>query len=150
MQRYRNKNMFHYLQVVLVNGCWDTTNKIPNIVAEMHVNTEDFSPIQNVGIFKSTELDSRDLINGSPRSSDSGIESDCTDGNLSWLLNYKINELPPVPGKIFSMFGITFAFFIFFVILCSSTLVNLFTCFFVNILVIARGNVYHFEIVMFA
>lgn len=83
----------------MVNGCWDTTNKIPNIVAEMHVNTEDFSSLQNSTIFKNTELNSREFINGSPRSSDSGIESDCTDGNLSWLLNYKIHELPPVPGK---------------------------------------------------
>lgn len=66
----------------------------------MHVNTEDFTALQNSVIFKNTELDSRDLLNGSPRSSDSGIESDCTDGNLSWLLNYKIHELPPVPGKI--------------------------------------------------
>lgn len=26
-------------------------------------------------------------------------EIDCIEGNLSWLLNYKIQELPPVPGK---------------------------------------------------
>lgn len=65
----------------------------------MHVNTEDFTALQNSTIFKNTELDSHDLISGSPRSSDSGIESDCTDGNLSWLLNYKIHELPPVPGN---------------------------------------------------
>lgn len=68
----------------------------------MHVNT-DFTPLQNSMIYKNTELDARDLIDASPRSSDSGIESDCTDGNLSWLLNYKINELPPVPGKIFHL-----------------------------------------------
>lgn len=65
----------------------------------MHVNTENFQVLQNSVGFESNDLDAHDLINGSPRSSDSGIESDCTDGNLSWLLNYKIHELPPVPGK---------------------------------------------------
>lgn len=62
----------------------------------MHGNTEDF--LQNSAGRSLNE--SRDFTNPSPRSSDSGIESDCTDGNLSWLLNYKIQELPPVPGKI--------------------------------------------------
>lgn len=45
----------------------------------------------NVPVFKDTS---------SPLGSDSGIEGDSTDGNLSWLLNYKINELPPVPGML--------------------------------------------------
>lgn len=86
-----------YLQVLLVNGCWDTSNKIPNIIAEMHnVNTDEFT---HNSIFKNDLNESRDFISPSPRGSDSGIESDCTDGNLSWLLNYKIHELPPVPGK---------------------------------------------------
>lgn len=40
-----------------------------------------------------------DSSNPSPRSSDSGIEADC-DGNLSWLLNYKINEILPVPDAL--------------------------------------------------
>ncbi|KAJ8978540.1 hypothetical protein NQ317_009483, partial [Molorchus minor] len=85
--------------VVLVNGCWDTTNKIPNIIAEMHnVNTEEFTHTNSV--FKNYFNDSREFINPSPRSSDSGIEADCADGNLSWLLNYKIHELPPVPVTI--------------------------------------------------
>lgn len=30
-------------------------------------------------------------------------EIDCTDGNLSWLLNYKLEELPPVPGKFLEL-----------------------------------------------
>ncbi|XP_063908972.1 uncharacterized protein LOC135126770 isoform X3 [Zophobas morio] len=81
-------------EVLLVNGCWDTSNKIPNIVAEMHnIQTEEIKALQNTCSFN----DSRDFLNPSPRGSDSGIESDCTDGNLSWLLNYKIHELPPVP-----------------------------------------------------
>ncbi|KAJ3627481.1 hypothetical protein MTP99_014855 [Tenebrio molitor] len=83
-----------YSEVLLVNGCWDTSNKIPNIVAEMHnIHTEDIKVLQNTCSFS----ESRDFLNPSPRGSDSGIESDCTDGNLSWLLNYKIHELPPVP-----------------------------------------------------
>jgi len=61
----------------------------------MHnVQTQDFSLqnaiFKNVGEATSTANDTV--------SSDSGIESDCTDGNLSWLLNYKIRELPPFPG----------------------------------------------------
>ncbi|KAF5294642.1 hypothetical protein FQA39_LY02774 [Lamprigera yunnana] len=32
-----------------------------------------------------------------PKICDNRIESDCADGNLSWLLNYRIHELPPVP-----------------------------------------------------
>ncbi|CAH1964823.1 unnamed protein product [Acanthoscelides obtectus] len=86
------------LEVVLVNGCWDTTNKIPNIVAEMrNVNAEDFNQLQNLPRFPSIDAEPRNFTSPSPRGSDSGIESDCTDGNLSWLLNYKIQELPPVP-----------------------------------------------------
>ncbi|KAG5897195.1 hypothetical protein JTB14_022550 [Gonioctena quinquepunctata] len=82
-------------EVLLVNGCWDTSNKIPNIVAEMHnVNTEDFNSLRNGDMVHESP---RDLTSPSPRGSDSGIESDCTDGSLSWLLNYKIHELPPVP-----------------------------------------------------
>ncbi|CAH1176248.1 unnamed protein product [Phaedon cochleariae] len=82
-------------EVLLVNGCWDTTNKIPNIVAEMHnVKSEDFRTLHNGDIINDSP---RDLKSPSPRGSDSGIESDCTDGNLSWLLNYRIHELPPVP-----------------------------------------------------
>nr|CAI5865391.1 unnamed protein product [Callosobruchus analis] len=86
------------VEVVLVNGSWDTTNKIPNIVAEMrNVNAEDFNHLQNIPRFPSIDAEPRNFTSPSPRGSDSGIESDCTDGNLSWLLNYKIHELPPVP-----------------------------------------------------
>lgn len=46
---------------------------------------------------KQMKLDTGDYV-PSPLSSDSGIEGD-SDGNLSWLLNYKIHELPPVPGN---------------------------------------------------
>lgn len=45
----------------------------------------------------SQKLEMSSSVTPSPRSSDSGVESDCTDGNLSWLLNYRIHELPPVP-----------------------------------------------------
>ncbi|XP_028133674.2 forkhead box protein O1-A-like isoform X2 [Diabrotica virgifera virgifera] len=84
-------------EVVLVNGCWDTTNRIPNIVVEMHVNTKDINGLNNCTL-KNGDFDSpRDVTSPSPRGSDSGIESDCTEGSLSWLLNYKIQELPPVP-----------------------------------------------------
>ncbi|XP_064212262.1 forkhead box protein N5 isoform X2 [Tribolium castaneum] len=80
-------------EVLLVNGCWDTSNRIPNIVAEMHnIHSEEIKALQTCSF-----NESRDFLNPSPRGSDSGIESDCTDGNLSWLLNYRIHELPPVP-----------------------------------------------------
>lgn len=92
-------------QVVLLNGSWDTSNRIPNIIAEMHnVNIEELKVLQNTCITKPKDFipkqqDSVEYIVPSPRDSDSGIEVDCSDGNLSWLLNYKIHELPPVPGK---------------------------------------------------
>ncbi|XP_057660848.1 forkhead box protein A2-B-like [Diorhabda carinulata] len=83
-------------EVYLVNGYWDTTSKVPNIIADMHVNTKD-NGLSCVTL-KSGDFDSpRDVTSPSSRGSDSGIESDCTEGNLSWLLNYKIQELPPVP-----------------------------------------------------
>lgn len=82
-------------QVVLLNGNWDTSNKIPNIIAEMHnVNIEELQSLQSSKQIK-LEMD----YASSPLSTDSGIEGDCSDGNLSWLLNYKIHELPPVPGE---------------------------------------------------
>lgn len=64
----------------------------------MHtINTDNFINSQEESSFFKPEI--RDFTSPSPKGSDSGIESDCTDGNLSWLLNYKIHELPPVPGK---------------------------------------------------
>ncbi|KAH1022670.1 hypothetical protein HUJ04_012041 [Dendroctonus ponderosae] len=36
-------------------------------------------------------------VSPSPMGSDSGIESDCADGSLNWLINYRLKELPPVP-----------------------------------------------------
>ncbi|KAF7284117.1 hypothetical protein GWI33_022576 [Rhynchophorus ferrugineus] len=87
-------------EVILVNGSWDTSSRIPNLVAEMrNEHLDDFNSLQ--GPFKNGDMmDSRDLVSPSPRGSDSGIESDCADGNLSWLLNYKIQELPPVPDSV--------------------------------------------------
>lgn len=62
----------------------------------MHTVPEDFNTnYKDIDVM----IDTRESTNQSPRGSDSGIDSDCTDGNLSWLLNYKIHELPPVPGK---------------------------------------------------
>lgn len=68
----------------------------------MHnVQTEDISSFQTIFKGSNEEVgNSRDLVSPSPKGSDSGIESDCADGNLSWLLNYKIRELPPVPGML--------------------------------------------------
>ncbi|CAH0558886.1 unnamed protein product [Brassicogethes aeneus] len=91
-------------RLLLVNGCWDTSNKIPNIIADLHnVSSDEFQSMQNIS-FKEHDFmtDSKEFTNRSPRDSDSGIESDCTDGNLSWLLNYKIHELPPVPDTLSS------------------------------------------------
>ncbi|KAL1492249.1 hypothetical protein ABEB36_012727 [Hypothenemus hampei] len=93
-----------YSDVILLNGGWDVyNNKTP---ANMHnVQTEEFSSIfhlQDTGDrFRNNNghNTNRDLVSPSPRGSDSGIESDCADGNLSWLLNYKIRELPPVPDS---------------------------------------------------
>lgn len=34
----------------------------------------------------------------SPRGSDSGLGSDSPEGNLSWLLNFKLDEIPGLPG----------------------------------------------------
>ncbi|XP_030752012.1 forkhead box protein O-like isoform X2 [Sitophilus oryzae] len=87
------------LDVILVNSYWNQTNKTQNFIPEMHnVQNEEFSAFP--GLLKSSDLmDTRDLVSPSPRGSDSGIESDCADGNLSWLLNYKIQELPPVPDS---------------------------------------------------
>ncbi|KAK9736921.1 Forkhead domain [Popillia japonica] len=88
-------------EVVLLNGNWDTSNKIPNIIAEMHnVNVEELQTLQNSNTCsnsKQIKLELNDCATPSPLGSDSGIEADCADGNLSWLLNYKIHELPPVP-----------------------------------------------------
>lgn len=89
---------------MLLNGNWDTSNKIPNIIAEMHnVNVEELQSLQNntCSNNKQIKLELNDCATPSPLGSDSGIEADCTDGNLSWLLNYKIHELPPVPGTYF-------------------------------------------------
>lgn len=93
-----------FFQVVLLNGSWDTSNKIPNIIAEMHnVNIEELRVLQNTCPNKQLEIFTKhncstEYAVPSPKGSDSGIEVDCSDGNLSWLLNYKIHELPPVPG----------------------------------------------------
>lgn len=63
----------------------------------MHnVNIEELQ--QTIHGSKQMKFETGDYV-PSPLSSDSGIEGD-SDGNLSWLLNYKIHELPPVPGKI--------------------------------------------------
>lgn len=68
----------------------------------MHnVNIEELKVLQNTCSNKQIELltKNEEYVTSSPKDNDSGIEVDCSDGNLSWLLNYKINELPPVPGK---------------------------------------------------
>ncbi|KAF5298579.1 hypothetical protein FQR65_LT09673 [Abscondita terminalis] len=89
-------------ELVVLNGNWKTSIQNPNTISKMHnVNIEELQAIQNTWdnkLMKSSQkLDTGSSITPSPRSSDSGVESDCTDGNLSWLLNYRIHELPPVP-----------------------------------------------------
>lgn len=70
----------------------------------MHnVNIEELQALQNSWsstklIEPAAKIDLGHCITPSPHGSDSGIEGDCADGNLSWLLNYRIHELPPVPG----------------------------------------------------
>lgn len=94
-------NKKYHLQVILLNGNWNSYSHNTNnyVQPEMHnVHTQEFTSLQNT-IFKSVgeaSSTANDAV-----SSDSGIESDCTDGNLSWLLNYKIRELPPFPGWYF-------------------------------------------------
>lgn len=94
-------------QVVLLNGNWDTSNEIPNIIAEMHnVNVEELQSLQGTcSSSKQIKLETNDCPAPSPLGSDSGIEGDCSEGNLSWLLNYKIHELPPVPGTSLTNFA---------------------------------------------
>lgn len=94
------------IQVIFINGNWNcataTTNKnklSKNIGEIMHnVNIEELQQSLQHGNGKQMKFETGDYV-PSPLSSDSGIEGD-SDGNLSWLLNYKIHELPPVPGKI--------------------------------------------------
>ncbi|XP_050296373.1 forkhead box protein I1c-like [Anthonomus grandis grandis] len=96
-------------EVVLLNGnSWDPCGKQPyNKMTELlssnsQVQTQDYTAFNLNGDFErpgSGVSHSQYLVSPSPRGSDSGIESDCTDGNLSWLLNYKIRELPPVPDS---------------------------------------------------
>lgn len=95
-------------QVVLLNGSWDTSTRIPSIVAEMHnVNVDELRVFQRRQQVQQQqqiqqqlpqEVVKREVVS-SPAISDCAQEIDCTDSNLSWLLNYKIQELPPVPGK---------------------------------------------------
>lgn len=87
--------------MVLLNGSWDTSTRIPSIVAEMHnVNVDElrvFQRRQQVQQQQQQEI-KRETVPSSG-SSECSQEADCADSNLSWLLNYKIQELPPVPGK---------------------------------------------------
>lgn len=86
---------------MLLNGSWDTSSRIPCIVAEMHnVNEEELQLFQRRQQRQQEQARMRELV-ASPGGSDSaGAEADCADVNLSWLLNYKIQELPPVPGEL--------------------------------------------------
>ncbi|KAK9883810.1 hypothetical protein WA026_002005 [Henosepilachna vigintioctopunctata] len=64
------------LQVALINGSWDTSDGIPSIVAEMQ-NTSSCSQYDET-IQSENESEQ--------------------DKNLSWLLNFKFQELTPIPG----------------------------------------------------
>lgn len=68
------------LQIGLYNGSWDTSEGIPSIVAEIHGSQNWSFDIEN----KNNENQNSD--------GDSGND------NFSWLLNYKFNNLVPVPG----------------------------------------------------
>lgn len=101
----------------LVNGYWDTntdSNTVPKIVAEMHnVKLED---LQNTWVneagdtfYLNTGMDTQqdplkhkaeEFTVASPGGSDSGLGSDSPEGNLSWLLNFKLDEIPGLQGTI--------------------------------------------------
>ncbi|GLV31976.1 forkhead domain 3F [Carabus blaptoides fortunei] len=102
-------------QVYLVNGYWDTytdSTAVPKIVAEMHnVKLEELQHtwITEAGdtFFVNTVLDTHTdplklkaevfTAAPSPGGSDSGFGNDSPEGNLSWLLNFKLDEIPGLP-----------------------------------------------------
>ncbi|XP_066262908.1 forkhead box protein J1-A-like isoform X1 [Euwallacea similis] len=87
-------------EVILMNGIWDKPGNYASsgIMHNIH-QSQEFSSF-HLQKFGANGESSKDLV--SPRGSDSGIESDYADGSLSWLLNYKIRELPPVPDGVSS------------------------------------------------
>lgn len=103
-------NIFFFWKVVLLNGNWDTRNKIPNIVAEMHeVKMEDINTAWGNNEILQSNIRSQINMNNqwvqeqtglssSPQGSDSGLGNDSPEGNLSWLLNFKLDDLPGLPG----------------------------------------------------
>lgn len=73
------------------------STRIPCIIAEMHnVNVEELRLFQK----RQRGVDQQQQVK-TPVTQEQieQYEIDCTEGNLSWLLNYKLEELPPVPGK---------------------------------------------------
>lgn len=100
----------------LVNGHWDThtdSNTVPKIVAEMH-NVK-LDELQNTWVneagdafYVNTGMDTQDppklkadeFTAASPGGSDSGLGSDSPEGSLSWLLNFKLDEIPGLQGTI--------------------------------------------------
>ncbi|CAG9764548.1 unnamed protein product [Ceutorhynchus assimilis] len=80
-------------QVIGLSYGWDNKKfKYPEIMSNFQ--TGNISALQQT-ISRGGSGDIGNSVSPSPRGSDSGIESDYADLNLSWLVNYKIRELPP-------------------------------------------------------
>lgn len=45
-----------------------------------------------------------EFVTSSPQGSDSGLGSDSPEGNLTWLLNFKLDEIPGLPGNSLYLF----------------------------------------------
>ncbi|XP_045476733.1 uncharacterized protein LOC123682243 [Harmonia axyridis] len=80
IKKTKNGQIVDGLQIGLLNGCWDTSEKIPSIVAEMYG--------------QNCNLDGK-----SEDSEVSNSGSDQPNENLSWLLDYKFRDLVPFPEK---------------------------------------------------
>ncbi|KAL3274226.1 hypothetical protein HHI36_015637 [Cryptolaemus montrouzieri] len=81
-----DNRMVDELQIALINGSWDTSDKIPSIVAEVK-NT--------CGSLQSNSCLDNNPIKNVENSDNDG---DFGNKNLSWLFDFKFNELPPIPG----------------------------------------------------
>lgn len=77
--------------MVLLNGGWDTGGgRIPSLVAEVRgVKLEEMGAWGGGACWSAGSV-----ATPSPHGSDSGLGSDSPDRNLSWLLNFKLDELP--------------------------------------------------------
>ncbi|KAJ8868565.1 hypothetical protein PR048_030103 [Dryococelus australis] len=94
------------LEIIVVNGTWETSRQVPSVIAEMHTvklnNVEDSAAPSEKSVMNCNEISSQEISHGNVHcnvndeyiNNKDDINTSSDDNkSLSWLINFKVDTL---------------------------------------------------------